>query len=100
MSGAYTDHLVAKAVVYDCMDELAAFKNAPPSWPPGRRTALGRADLVFTGGMSLYESKQRHHRSIPSPSSVDLDHFAKARKPCLIRPTRPTSRIRASASSA
>ena len=35
-----------------------------------------RADLVFTGGYSLYEAKRSRHSSVhPFPSSVDLAHF-------------------------
>jgi UDP-galactopyranose mutase len=43
---------------------------------------MGRADLVFTGGQSLYEAKKNRHRRIfPFPSSVDVAHFSKARAP-------------------
>jgi UDP-galactopyranose mutase len=76
----YSDHLTPEAVVYDCMDELSAFKNADPSLPSLERALFRRADLVFTGGQSLYEAKKRQHANIhPLPSSVDVDHFALAR---------------------
>src|SRR3954469_8708151 len=40
------------------------------------------ADVVFTGGYSLYEAKQATHADIhPFPSSVDREHFAQARQP-------------------
>ena len=43
---------------------------------------LQKADLVFTGGYSLYEAKQKLHHSIyPFPSSIDKEHFLKARSP-------------------
>jgi glycosyltransferase involved in cell wall biosynthesis len=66
-------------VVYDCMDELAAFKAAPPELIERERKLLNRADLVFTGGKSLYESKKEHHDSVYCfPSSVDHQHFERA----------------------
>jgi len=70
----------AKFVIYDCMDELSAFKNAPPEISHKELLLLKRADLVFTGGYSLYEAKQNQHPSVfPFPSSIDKAHFSKAR---------------------
>lgn len=72
--------LRAPLVVYDCMDELSAFAGAPPGLPEMERELFGRADLVFTGGHSLYRSKQGQHGNIHAfPSSVDYRHFAAAR---------------------
>ncbi len=66
-------------VVYDCMDELAAFKN-PPKQMLQRENALFKvADLVFTGGPSLYRAKRERHANVHCfPSSVDLVHFEQA----------------------
>ncbi|USX12391.1 NAD(P)-binding protein [Oxalobacteraceae bacterium OTU3CAMAD1] len=71
--------LHAGLVVYDCMDELSAFKN-PPKQLLQRETALLKiADLVFTGGPSLYEAKRgRHDNAHCFPSSVDAAHFHQA----------------------
>ena len=70
----------AGAVVYDCMDELAAFKFAPERLRQLERDLVGLADVVFTGGYSLYEAKRGWHANIhPFPSSVDRAHFGKAR---------------------
>jgi UDP-galactopyranose mutase len=70
----------AAAVVYDCMDELSLFKGAPANLLKKERQLLDRADLVFTGGVSLYHHKrQSHHNVYAFPSSVDFAHFAKAR---------------------
>ncbi|MBV8729214.1 MAG: FAD-dependent oxidoreductase, partial [Acidobacteriia bacterium] len=67
------------AVVYDCMDELSAFLNAPPALLEREAQLLERADLVFTGGPSLYRAKKnRHPRVHCFPSSVDAKHFAPA----------------------
>ena len=72
--------LQADLTVYDCMDELSAFKSAPPELKSAEAELFGLADIVFTGGRSLYESKRRRHRNIHCyPSSVDTAHFLKAR---------------------
>ncbi len=73
-------HLPAEVVVYDCMDELSAFRGAPPEMVENERRLLARADLVFTGGRSLYEAKRGKHVSVHCfPSSIDVAHFARAR---------------------
>lgn len=77
----FSEHLAADCIVYDCMDELANFRHAPPELVPLEERLLAQADLVFTGGHSLYEAKRDRHPSIhPFPSSVDVAHFAAARK--------------------
>ena len=70
----------AACVVYDCMDELSNFKDAPPLLRRREAELLDLADVVFTGGWSLYEAKRGRHANIhPCPSSVDREHFAAAR---------------------
>ena len=74
--------LDASAVVYDCMDELSAFRNAPAALLERERALLQAADLVFTGGPSLFRAKQALHSNVHCfPSSVEEAHFAKARNP-------------------
>ena len=76
----FSAHLEPDCVVYDCMDELANFRFAPPELLPLERRLLDRADIVFTGGYSLYEAKREKHGNVyPFPSSVDRAHFMKAR---------------------
>jgi UDP-galactopyranose mutase len=76
----FADHLRPTAVVYDCMDELSAFKGASSDLPELERRLMARADVVLTGGQSLYEAKKDRHRNIHAmPSSVDVLHFASAR---------------------
>jgi glycosyltransferase involved in cell wall biosynthesis len=66
-------------VIYDCMDELAAFKNAPKQLLQRESALLNIADLVFTGGPSLYQSKrERHANAHCFSSSVDAKHFQKS----------------------
>lgn len=77
----FTQALHATTIVYDCMDELAAFAGAPPELLERERELFARADIVFTGGRSLYEAKRTHHRRVHSfPSGVDVSHFHRARK--------------------
>ncbi len=65
-------------VVYDCMDELASFKNPPKQLLQRETALLNLADLVFAGGPSLYEAKRaRHANAHCFPSSVDVAHFGK-----------------------
>ena len=72
--------LPASLIVYDCMDELSLFQGAPPALRRLEDELLNRADVVFTGGMSLFEAKcHRHHNVHAFPSAVDAGHFAKAR---------------------
>ena len=76
----FSFHLDADCVVYDCMDELANFRFAPPELLAFEQRLLDRADVVFTGGYSLYEAKRQLHGNVhPFPSSVDRPHFMKAR---------------------
>ena len=80
MARAFTDHLDFRVVVYDCMDELALFKGAPTDLRKCEAELLHAADVVFTGGVSLYEAKKALHNNIhPAPSSIDIDHFKRAR---------------------
>ncbi|WP_411286372.1 UDP-galactopyranose mutase [Phenylobacterium sp.] len=77
---SFTRHLEAVCTVYDCMDELANFKFAPAELTILERELMAAADVVFTGGYSLWEAKRDRHTNIhPFPSSVDRNHFAKAR---------------------
>ena len=76
----FAGHVAAETVVYDCMDELSAFAFADPLLVEREAALLARADVVFTGGYSLYEAKRDRHRAVhPFPSAVDIDHFAAAR---------------------
>lgn len=80
MAVSFTYHLHASAIVYDCMDELSAFKGAHPELQNREAHLFNLADLVFTGGRSLYEAKQHQHSSVHAfPSSIDAVHFAQAR---------------------
>lgn len=70
----------ASGVVYDCMDELSNFHGAPAELREREAELFQAADLVFTGGQSLYEAKRSHHPRVHAfPSSVDFVHFERAR---------------------
>ena len=80
MALEFAGRLATDVTVYDCMDELSAFRGAPPGLLRLEQDLLDRADLVFTGGRSLYEAKRdRHPRVFCFPSSIDAAHFGKAR---------------------
>lgn len=68
-------------ILYDCMDELSLFKDAPVVLKEREKELFEKADLVFTGGHNLYQAKKTSHHNIhPFPSSIDKEHFAVARK--------------------
>ncbi len=80
MALRFTSHFSPIASIYDCMDELSAFKGADSNLPAVERELFRRVDLVFTGGQSLYEAKRNQHRAVYAfPSSIDAAHFGKAR---------------------
>jgi UDP-galactopyranose mutase len=80
MALGFSRHLRPMATIYDCMDELSAFLGAPPELRARELELFGRADLVFTGGQSLYEAKRGRHPAVYRfPSSIDVEHFGRAR---------------------
>ena len=82
MAVPFTRELAPLAIVYDCMDELSAFAHAPDGLVPLEEELFRRADLVLTGGQSLFEAKRGRHPSVHLfPSSVDSAHFGVARLP-------------------
>jgi UDP-galactopyranose mutase len=75
-----TDRLTPEVTIFDCMDELSGFLGAPPELRALEKQLLQKANVVFTGGASLYESKCLQHTNVHCcPSSIDHEHFAKAR---------------------
>jgi len=80
MALPFSRQLSASVRVYDNMDELSAFKGAPPRMVAMERELFRSADIVFTGGQSLYEAKKNLHFNVHAvPSSIDASHFAAAR---------------------
>lgn len=81
MALKYTDRLHPTITVYDCMDELSAFKFAPPELRSLELRLFQQADVVFTGGNTLFEAKKEFHGNMYAfPSSIDKAHFLTARK--------------------
>ncbi|MEP7142541.1 MAG: hypothetical protein ABI707_06710 [Ferruginibacter sp.] len=81
MSLLFTEHLEPNLVIYDCMDELAAFKFADPQLKDAEKFLFQKTDIVFTGGSSLYEAKRHQHFNVHAfASSIDKEHFSVARK--------------------
>jgi len=80
MALPFTDQLKPQLTIYDCMDELSAFRGAPPALRVQEATLMQQADLMFTGGYSLYEAKKNRHHSVHLfPSSIDYTFFHQAR---------------------
>ena len=78
-------------LVYDVMDDLAAFKWAPPGLVLRQRQALREADVVFSGGRSLHRSvlERRTADAHCFPSGVEPEHYAAALD---LRDERPAGR--------
>lgn len=87
MALAFSSHIRHEACIYDCMDELSGFHGASPELPVYEDELMRAADVVFTGGQSLYEAKRSLHANIHAlPSSIDADHFGQARAAGLSEP--------------
>jgi glycosyltransferase involved in cell wall biosynthesis len=87
MALRFSAHLRPAICVYDNMDELACFRSAPDGLLELETQLLQRADIVFTGGHSLYEAKKHRHDNIHAiPSSIDTSHFGKAREESIRTP--------------
>jgi glycosyltransferase involved in cell wall biosynthesis len=74
------ERLAPGRLIYDVMDDLAAFNHAPEGLRLLQRRALAEADIVFTGGRSLFKSVRAHRRSSVHlfPSGVETRHYATA----------------------
>lgn len=80
MALRFSAHLHAEVTIYDCMDELSAFLGAPAELLEREKELFRAADVVFTGGRSIYEVKRVQHANVHAlPSSIDVQHFAQAR---------------------
>jgi UDP-galactopyranose mutase len=76
MALPYSNHLKSIIIVYDCMDELSHFKGAHKDMIKFENELFSVADVVFTGGMQLYEYKKNKHDNIYGfPSSIEREHF-------------------------
>lgn len=80
MALPFTHEFHPELLVYDCMDELSAFIFAPPEMHFYEKKLLQIADIVFTGGSSLFKAKTDMHENVHVfPSSIDKEHFQVAR---------------------
>ncbi len=79
--------LSPRIVVYDCMDQLTAFKGAPRQLVQRENALMRVANVVFAGGPSLYEARRPRHQNVHLfPSSVDREHFARGGDVALTHP--------------
>ena len=80
MARGFSDHIAWRAIAFDVMDELSAFRFAPPAITRLEAELMRVADVVFTGGASLHSARAHRHANIHClPSGVDLAHFMTAR---------------------
>jgi len=87
MALTFARDIKADVTVYDCMDELSGFKGAPDGLRRLELELMQRADVMFTGGVSLYEAKRDTHANIHAfPSSIERSHFAKSRDRSVAEP--------------
>ncbi len=87
------DYLVADArshvelAIYDCMDDLASFKDGTTEMRDRETNLLSLVNLVFTGGHSMYETrKHRHSHVFCFPSGVDVEHYRQVHDPAVSIP--------------
>ncbi|MBK8020797.1 MAG: glycosyltransferase [Chloroflexi bacterium] len=79
MAWHFAEAIPHRTLIYDVMDELSAFKGASPLLRDYDKRALSEADIVFTGGLSLYRSRQNSNPNTHLfPSGVEIEHFARA----------------------
>lgn len=94
MALPFTRHLENSLMVFDCMDELSAFRFAPAELLALEGELLDRADVVFTGGASLYEAKKHRNPAVHLfPSSIDRSHFGQTRDLAVTAPRRSAARL-------
>ncbi|MFN0193267.1 MAG: glycosyltransferase [Aestuariivirga sp.] len=87
MALEFTNDIEADLTVYDCMDELSAFRGAPANLSCLEHKLMQEAGLMFAGGRSLFEAKMNQHDNVHCfPSSIDAAHFGKARAGALADP--------------
>jgi UDP-galactopyranose mutase len=79
MASAFTETIPHRLLACDVMEQLSAVKDAPAQLVEKERRILRQADIVFTGGVSLYRSKLPFNaNTYLFPSGVEIEHFAQA----------------------
>jgi UDP-galactopyranose mutase len=82
MAGYYSNLVSERVIVHDKMDELTAFQGAPPLLTERERDLISRADVMFTGGQTMFENaRDRHPNCHRFDSGVDFEHFFAATLP-------------------
>ncbi len=84
---AFAGHLNESAIVYDCMDQLSQFRDAPAELVRRERELLALADVVFAGGPKIWKEKRQQNANCYSfGCGVDAAHFGKAAAAATIVP--------------
>lgn len=86
------DGLDPQLIVFDKMDELSAFAFAPTELIEREAALMRQADVVFTGGASMFEAAKGRHANLHCfPSSIDTAHFGRARGGTMADPADQTA---------
>lgn len=73
----FSRHLDPKAVIFDYLDQLS---YSGEHFEVEESELMQRADIVFSSGQSLYETKKHAHHNIHfMPSGLDYAHFSQGR---------------------
>lgn len=76
------DFVTTDYIIYDCMNDWSLQDPLTNLFQKKQEDLMDIADMVLTGGISFFEKKSRYRNNVYCfPSSVDYDHFAKARHP-------------------
>jgi UDP-galactopyranose mutase len=87
MAERFVHTMPHKLLIYDVMDELSAFRGAPAELKEQDKRLAQQADLVFTGGASLYRARSPYNLNTHLfPSGVETTHFARAASEQFARP--------------
>ncbi len=82
MASEFVSAIPHKLLIFDVMDQLSTFKGAPADLVERDELLAEKADVVFTGGTSLYRDKRPlNMHTYLFPSGVETDHFAPASHP-------------------
>lgn len=74
------EDLEPSALIYDCMDDLAATHGAPATLHAREAELLDEADLVLTAAPSLHAARAGRHANVHClPSAVEAGHWSPER---------------------
>jgi len=76
----FSDHLQPACVIYDCMDELSAFKGAHPHIAREEQRLFSRADLVFTAALVFTRRSGANTRTSTHSQAASISRISQRRE--------------------